>query len=68
MSRSKRNWRVVVEFQTDTDATSGEVLDYVEEAIGTWGGQRNPDDPLFHPEKVQVINVNFRDGGKPRAD
>jgi hypothetical protein len=32
-----------------------EALDYIQEAVETWGGQRHPDDPFFPSNLEEVI-------------
>ena len=34
--------------------TMVDALQYVSEAVNTWGGQRHPTDPFFDPKKVAV--------------
>lgn len=41
--------------------TRAEASAYVEDAVASWGGQRNPNDPFF-----EVVNVRVRPSRKPR--
>lgn len=49
---------VVVTFDHERAATKAEIEEFIVEALRTWGGQRHPDDPLFHSlERVRVTWV-----------
>lgn len=41
--------KVAISFNTkiEDEVTLKELKTYIKEALGCWGGQRHPDDPLF---------------------
>lgn len=43
-----RKFTVELTLTTADDAYVDDVREYVEEAVGCWGGQLHPDDPFFH--------------------
>lgn len=38
--------------------TSNDVREYVRDALGSWGGQYRPDDPLF-PTNISRVAVSY---------
>lgn len=60
-------YKMTIHFELDDDDFINdpqeryEVEEFVKDALGSWGGQRHPDDWLFHSlGKVEVISIGRR--------
>lgn len=50
-----------VEVDSETDLR--DLVEYTNDALGCWGGQRHPSDPLFGG--INVLRTNFKAIRKP---
>lgn len=53
-----RKHRITLLVSCDRDATHAEIMDYVDTALGSWGGSLDPDDPMF--KGVTILNAVIR--------
>lgn len=47
----------IVKVKVNSEVTKESFVNFLKEAIGIWGGQLHPDDPLFGSKKVTVISI-----------
>ena len=46
---------VRITFDMPEDATQAEVKEFIVDALGSWGGQFHPDDPLFGSLEIKTV-------------
>lgn len=49
--------KIVVSAIVPADASDDEIVQFVADALSTWGGQFHPADPLFHSLAVQTVTI-----------
>lgn len=47
----------IVSLVIPTGATKTDVIDYIQDSVGSWGGSLHPDDPLFRIGDVKVRSM-----------
>lgn len=55
----------MIQAEIPEGVTAAEAKDFAQDALETWGGQRHPDDPLFHSMKAPKSKMKLHT--RPRA-
>jgi len=51
--------RLIIEIEYPSHLNAGDVIDYAEKALGSWGGGLHPDDYFFFGLKIKTVLVPF---------